>query len=102
PEKLETELARVDGVARVDKLNWILARAHGQRVVVIARTFDPEARPAIDLTAGEPRTVVRGLLQGETVVGNALAQRLHVGIGDQVQVDTRDGPRSLRIVGTAN
>ena len=58
PEKLEAELARLDGVERVDKLNWVLARAHGERVVVLACTVRAgPARSAMDLVDGDPQAV---------------------------------------------
>jgi putative ABC transport system permease protein len=102
PEKLEAELARLDGVARVDKVNWILARAHDQRVVVLACTVPPEGPLSVDLAEGDPEEVRRGLLQGGTVLGTALAQRLKLRVGDEIVLETRGGPRPLRIVGLAN
>jgi putative ABC transport system permease protein len=102
PERLERDLAQIEGVERVDKLNWILARAHGQRVVVLACTIAPGRRLPLDLVDGDPPVVVRGLVHGEVVVGTALAQKLRLGVGDEIVLETRLGPRRLRIAGTAN
>jgi putative ABC transport system permease protein len=102
PESFEAELARLEGVERVDKLNWIPARAHDQRVVAIACTFPADRPPALDLVEGAPAAVLRGLMDGEVVLGIALAQRLRLKVGDEVVLETRDGLRPLRIAGTAN
>ena len=102
PENFEAELAALDGVARVDKLNWMLARAHDQRIVAIACTTAPGRGPALDLVDGDPAAVARGFLQGGAVVGTALAKRLRLGVGDDLLLETRQGPRAVRIVGTTN
>jgi putative ABC transport system permease protein len=102
PEKLEDEIARVDGVERVDKLDWILASAQGKRIVIIACTFPPGRRPAIQLVGGDPQTVIRHLRDGDVVIGTALAKGLRLGVGDTITIDTRDGPRALRVAATAN
>lgn len=99
---MATARSGLDGVKRVDKVNWILARVHEQRVVVLACTFAPDGRLGVDLVDGDPQTVRRGLMQGEAVVGTALAQRLQLGVGDELVLETRQGPRPLRIAGTAN
>jgi putative ABC transport system permease protein len=44
----------------------------------------------------------RRLADGEVVLGTALAQRLGVGIGADVLLQTGLGPRALRVAGTAN
>ena len=102
PENLEGEIARASGVERVDKLSWILASAQGKRIVVIACTFPPGRPPAIQLAGGDPRTIMRHLEDGEVVIGTALAHGLRLGVGDTITMDTRAGPRPLRITGMAN
>ncbi len=102
PEKLEADIAQIDSVERVDKLDWILSRAQGERVVVIACTFPPGRPPAMQLTGGDPQAILRHLTQGQVVIGTGLAQRLRLGVGDSITMETRAGPRSLRIAGLAN
>lgn len=102
PAELEQDLAQIEGVDRVDKLNWILTRAHGQRIVVRAYTVRPDRPPTLDMAQGDPADAVRGLAQGEAVVGAPLAEKLGIGVGDEIVLDTRNGPQSLRIAGTAN
>jgi putative ABC transport system permease protein len=102
PETLEAELARLDGVERVDKLTWVPARAHEHRVVAIACTFAPDRPLPLHLVEGQPAAVLRGLLGGEAVVGIALAQRLRLEVGDDITLETRAGLRPLRVAGMVN
>jgi putative ABC transport system permease protein len=114
-ESLADEIKSFDGVERVDKFNWIPARAEGRPVLVLARTYAADAASvrlqtgalqpdgsqlALDLVEGEPSAVLRGLLAGEVVLGTTFAQRSELSIGDEVSLDTRRGPQSLRIAGT--
>jgi putative ABC transport system permease protein len=69
---------------------------------VLACTVPPEGPLSVDLAEGDPEEVRRGLLQGGTVLGTALAQRLKLRVGDEIVLETRGGPRPLRIVGLAN
>jgi putative ABC transport system permease protein len=102
PEELDADIAAVEGVSRVDKLNWILGRAQGERIVVIASTFALDRPPPIHLADGDSWDIGRRLREGEVVIGTALARRLHLAIGDRIPLDTRRGPQSLTVAGTAN
>src|SRR5207249_4523810 len=76
PETLAEEIAALDGVEQVGKMNFIAARANDRPVVVLALTVPTDRPLSLALVEGEPGTVRRGLLQGEVVLGTALAQRL--------------------------
>jgi putative ABC transport system permease protein len=102
PESIATEIAAQEGVARVDYLNWIPLRVAGHSAVVLACTLPPNQPLPILLIEGEPAAVRRGLEQGATVVGTALAKRLGVGVGDSVAIDTPRGQQSILVVGTMN
>jgi putative ABC transport system permease protein len=41
------------------------------------------------------------LIKGEVVVGTMLGQRLGLGVGDSITLETPEGPRKVRIAGTA-
>jgi putative ABC transport system permease protein len=101
PEAAADEVAALDSrVERVDKFRYILTRAGGRPVAVMAYTF-AEGRPApLTYADGDPREVVRRLVRGEVVIGTALGQRLGLARGDRITVETPHGPRALRIAGT--
>jgi len=100
PEELHDELARLDGVASVNELNLVQAKARDEGVVVLARSFDISATLALDIAEGDRADISRGLLAGEAVIGTALARRLNLGIGDSLPLRTRRGEQTVRIAGT--
>jgi putative ABC transport system permease protein len=100
PEKLAEELAGVDGVQQVGKVSFLQARAQGRPIVVLPFTIVEGQRLPFALASGDRHEAPRRLLQGEVVLGTALAHRCHLGVGDAIQVETRQGPLSLRIAGT--
>jgi putative ABC transport system permease protein len=102
PEPFADEIAAIEGVERVDYLNWIPLRVQGRQVVVIACTLPSNQPLPMALIAGEPAAVRRGLELGGTVLGTVLAKRLGLGVGDTLAIDTGQGPQSLRVVGTTN
>jgi putative ABC transport system permease protein len=101
PEKLGREMEAIAGVDHVDNLSFVPAAANGQQVLVLARTFSARHPLPLELCAGEPAAVRRGLTRGEVVLGSALAQRLALGVGDQITLETTHGPQALRVAGTA-
>jgi putative ABC transport system permease protein len=100
PERLGDEVARIDGVRRVDRIAFLPARVNGQSALVMARTFTPGEPLPLDLRGGDARALEAGLRSGEAVLGVALAQKLGVGAGDRVALATARGPVSLRVAGT--
>jgi len=101
PESLAGEIARLDGVDHIGKFNFILTRAHGRSVVILAFSASADRPLALLLAEGEARDVHQRFLQGEVVLGTALAQRLELKPGDSLNLETREGIRQLRIAGTA-
>ena len=100
PEALGAEIDSIDGVDRVDKLSWVPARSSDRQLLILSSTFATEKPLPVDLAEGDPVNVLRGLLDGEVVVGTTLAQRLGLGVGDEIVLETRQGPKALRIAGT--
>jgi putative ABC transport system permease protein len=99
PESLAKELATLEGVRSVHGLNFFQTKVNDRQAIVLARAFDDDETATLDIAVGDRDSVVRGLLAGETVVGNALAQQLKVTVGDELQLKTRTGVKSLRIAG---
>jgi putative ABC transport system permease protein len=100
PETLADEIRALDPrVERVDRFRYIPSRAAGQSVVVMACTFRADRPPSLPLVAGDPEVVRQGLQRGEAVLGSLLAQRLGLRVGDRILLETRHGPRSLRVAG---
>ncbi len=101
PEGLADEVAHLDHVRRADKFSFVLARAAGRPVVVLASTTSPDGPAQLAVAEGDPVAIKREVLQGAVVLGTALAHRLGVHRGDSITLETRHGPRTLPIAGTA-
>jgi putative ABC transport system permease protein len=102
PEKTRGGLAALDGVGHVDMVHFVRGRAEGRPVLVLARTFDAGHPLRMDLSEGEEDDVRRGLAAGGVVIGLGLSQSVRRGIGDDITLQTPDGPRALRVVGIVN
>jgi putative ABC transport system permease protein len=100
PEALGEELARLEGVERVERISFLAGQGHGRDVLVLARTFAVQSLP-LDLREGEAEPVRAGLLRGEVVLGAGLAEQLDLHRGDTFTLTTARGPVPLRIAGTA-
>src|SRR5207253_1624706 len=97
PEALAEQLAEVDGVEHVGKVNFVIARlpphptlspaggegrVRGRQVMAMPCTIDPNRKLPIALATGDASHAAEKLLQGEVILGTALAQRLGLGVGD--------------------
>jgi putative ABC transport system permease protein len=100
PESLGRDLGNLKDAARVERISFVPARANGEQVLVLARTFAADKPLPIDLQQGDPVAVRRGLARGDVVLGTTLARQLGLGCGDGLVLETRRGPRRLRIAGT--
>ena len=101
PDGLAGEIAGLDGVAAVDRIAFVPARVNGRTALVLARSFSADRPLPLDLREGDADAVRRGLLRGEAVAGAGLARDLGVAAGGEVTLETGDGPRTLRVAGTA-
>ncbi len=99
-ESLGTELARLPGLTHLDRISFLAVKAEGQSVMLLARTFSPDAELPLDLREGQPGKVRERLRAGEAVIGTTLARRLHLTVGDWLTLDSSAGPRRVRIAGT--
>jgi putative ABC transport system permease protein len=102
PDALGEELARLDGVAAVDRIAFVPAQANGKGVLVLARTFSSSQPLPLDLREGEALAVRGGLLRGEAVLGTGLVGQLRLRCGDDLTLSTPRGLAVLRVAGTAS
>jgi putative ABC transport system permease protein len=104
PESLKAGFAEIEGVASVEA--WRIVKdvtVSGQGVYAILREYQlQKSELFFDLKAGDPAQVRQGLLEGDVVLGTVLAHRMGVKIGDQVTLQTLQGPKSVRVAGITN
>jgi putative ABC transport system permease protein len=107
PESFANDLRAINGVANVDSLRQIPAsvRAPGVEdgklgVNVFVRDCTDKGNLPLDIKSGDPALLRQRLAQGEVALGDVLAHRLGVKVGDEITLDTREGPRQLRVAAT--
>ena len=108
PESLVSELRAIDGVANVDSLRYIMASVHSpnaedgkQSINVVVRDFTDKGILPLDIKGADPAEARRRLAQGEVVVGDVLAHQIGANVGGEITLETRDGPKQLRVAATA-
>ncbi|MEN6457855.1 MAG: FtsX-like permease family protein [Thermoguttaceae bacterium] len=108
PESMVDDLRGIDGVTNVDSLRYIsgslltpAVESGKQQAVVIVRDFTDKGNLPLMIKSGNPAKIREQLSEGQVVLGTTLANRLHVGFGDEITLETRQGPKKLRIAGTA-
>jgi putative ABC transport system permease protein len=97
PEETGQRLREIDGVNRIGSVRWVAATAGGQDVVVVA--VRNEYRSPSDQATGRP---IPELPADGAEIGSVLAQRTGLKVGDSVLLDTKQGPRPLRITAVVN
>jgi putative ABC transport system permease protein len=106
PDELGQELRQVPGIANIDTGRFVKARLKteqgDQPVVVIVREFTSPDPVYFDLKAGDPKNIRQKLFDGETVIGTVLAQRTGRKVGDDITLETPQGPKKVRIAGLTN
>jgi putative ABC transport system permease protein len=110
PDSVETEVRSVAGVTSIDGVRVVeqvkiqAARAGGepQEVGAVLRDFDAGDRLPMDLKVGDLQETRSRLRAGEVVIGTVVAHRMGLRAGEEIILQTRQGPKKLRIAGETN
>ena len=70
-------------------------------VIVGVRDFTDKGNLPLDIKDGDPATSAQRLAQGEVVLGDVLAHRIGAKVGEEITLETRQGPKQLRVAATA-
>jgi putative ABC transport system permease protein len=108
PESLGDDLRAIAGVANVDSISYMALSMHvadpeprKQSVFVFIRDFTDQGDLPLVIQEGDAATVRQRLAQGEIVLGAVLANRTHTKAGDEITLDTPNGPHKFRVAATA-
>lgn len=110
PDSVEAELRNVAGVESVDGVRvveqvTITSVRNGskpQEVGAVLREFGASDRLPMDLKVGDLDETRSRLRAGEVVIGTVVAHRMGIGAGEEIILQTRQGPQTLRIAGETN
>ncbi len=97
--EIGADLARLDGVAEVGRINFVLVWPQGVPAILLARDYPADRELSLALVEGNAEQVRAGLARGETVLGSALAHRTGLGVGDEFVLKTLQDNRKLRVAG---
>ena len=100
PEDLGDQLRALEGVGHVHEVAWVPVRSEGRFLTLIATSFNEETPPPIQIVEGERDRIAAGFREGGIVIGTTLARKMGLGLGDSIPLETREGRRELRVVGT--
>jgi putative ABC transport system permease protein len=92
-------LRAIPGVENVDTLRSVDARVKDVPVKVVVREYARQASLPLHLQEGRPDDVRRRLLDGEVVIGSALANRTGTRLGEEIAMETSEGTRNFRVAG---
>ena len=105
PESFVDSLRAIEGVANVDSVRQISTSVRAPEgkvgVIVGVRDFTDNGNLPLDIRSGDPALVRQRLAQGEVVLGDVLAHRIGAKVGDEITLETREGPKQLRVAATA-
>src|SRR5690606_27860805 len=87
PEGIGDQLDQIDGIATIDPMRFVAAQSGDLSVLLIVREFLGDPSEFFDLTSGDSDQALRGLREGQAVVGSVLAQRMNVGVGDRIPLE---------------
>jgi len=109
PESLKDEFLKIDGVSGVDAIRYVKdvtltseRDKKDQPVDAVLREFPAGDKLPLDLKVGDPDEVRRRLREGEVVICTVVAHRMGVKAGDEIILQTRQGPKKIRIAGETN
>lgn len=102
PEDTGRDLEQIPGIKSLDPMRFVSTQSEDQSVLLVVRNFVGEPDTFFDLVDGTGAAAVAGLRAGKVVIGSVLAERLSIGKGDTIPLETADGKVQLEIAATAN
>ena len=102
PEGTGEDLAKIPGIASLEAMRLVSGHSGEQSVVVIVRDFEGDPESFFDVVNGSGAQAVSGLQRGQAVVGSVLAERLSLGVGDNIPLETESGTVQLPIAAIVN
>jgi putative ABC transport system permease protein len=101
PQGVEEEVKAIREADIVYAVRFLSAEVEGQKVLVTARDFPPNSVTVeADGLSGE--AIRQRMVQGEVTIGTVLAHRTGRKAGDQITLQTREGPAKLRVAAVVN
>jgi putative ABC transport system permease protein len=102
PESLAGDIRKIDGVENVESIRSYSSKTVNNEPISIGiRDFTDNGPLPLVIKEGNIADVRRGLADGGVVLGTVMANKLGKKVGDEIPLDTPNGMKNFRIVGTA-
>ena len=102
PTALTEQLHKLPHLKNLEGASMVSVRLGENRVLVASRDFHDSSAMAFDLVSGSEENLYEQLKGGEVVIGSGLGLREKLTLGDDVVLETSEGPVAFRIAGVAN
>jgi putative ABC transport system permease protein len=102
PDNVGTEIRKVSGIKSVDAIRFRPLEASGQRANLIARDHSSPEAPDFDVKAGDLDSLRQRLKEGAVAIGSVLAERTKLNVGDQIELESINGPQKFTIAAIVN
>ena len=102
PEETEEAIKKLPGVQQVSGLAMEQAKSDDDTVLVIARDFRSATLGLFEVTGDARERVIKGLTQGQVVIGSVLAQRKNIQPGGTLRLETASGPTNFDVISVVN
>ncbi len=102
PDQVGKDLAAMGGIEQLNTVRLVSTTSDGSEVLLVIASHNGESQSGLDLVAGNYRSVLSAMEQGQAVVGSVLAERRDLSIGDKVAFDSESGIKTLEVAGIAN
>lgn len=102
PDGVGDLIKKVDGITTLDAARLGSVKTSVGVATLIARDHNAEGPPELDIVTGDPQALREQFQHGEVALGTVLAQRLHLKVGDKIELDTAKGKKGFPVAATVN
>ncbi len=108
PDEAEQEAKTVPGIDTVFGVRFVTAevrvpgQSEWQQVLLTARDFPSANTVQSEMLTLSPEEMRTRLERGEVTIGSVLSQRTGLKLGDEIEIQTAEGPRRRSIAGIIN
>jgi putative ABC transport system permease protein len=102
PEAVESQSRSIPEIKTIYAVRFVRGEAAGQQVMIIARDYPTDDTVAVDPAIIDSALLRKKFHQGEVTIGTVLAQRTGLSAGQEIEIQTRRGPRHFTIAAVEN
>jgi len=102
PDGVGDFIKEVQGIKALDAARLGSIKTPVGVATLIARDHTEEGPPDLDVISGDPNSLREQFKHGEVALGSVLAQRMHLKVGDKIELDTSKGKKGFPIAAIVN